>query len=237
MFGRTDKGTGKSKRFSSCNREDTKMSNTSATGGILTESGAVTRLELEDLWQGVISQLSTLPGNLVRPAFQEDPGPTPGASVTWAAFQIMNGDATNYPVEQHYGEGDGESIIYDQTQKNVLVSVYGPGADDVADALRRGLHIRQNRDSLRMSGVAVTWVDAPIQLPELVNGKWLRRVDLLIHSVIDIAGAYQILNLLRADGVILADVHMGNQLKEKFDTNNARQGGLLWRIKRFLWGA
>ncbi|MDR1979773.1 MAG: hypothetical protein LBQ42_13640 [Synergistaceae bacterium] len=199
------------------------MDNTSATGGILRESGAITRIEIENLWQNVISQISGLPGNLVRPAFQEDPGPTPGSSATWAAFQVMNGDATNYPVEHHYGEGDGESVVYDQTAKNVLVSIYGPGADDVADMIRRALHIRQNRDALRASGVAVTWIDAPIQLPELVNEKWLRRVDLTIRTTIDIAGAYQILNLLRADGVILADVHTGNQLKDEFDTDRVRE--------------
>jgi hypothetical protein len=193
--------------------------NTSATGGILRESGAVKRITLENLWQTVISQLSGIPGKLVRPAFQEDPAPTPGASVTWAAFQIMNGEATNYPVVKHYGEGDGESVVYDQTQKNVLISVYGPDADDAAENIRRALHVRQNRDTLRASGVAVTWVGAPVQLPELVNGKWLRRVDLTVQTMIDIAGAYQILNLLRADGVLLADVHEGNQLRGEIDTD------------------
>ncbi|GHV35115.1 hypothetical protein FACS1894187_07130 [Synergistales bacterium] len=199
--------------------------NTSATGGFLTETGAVTRIQLENLWHDVISGLSGIQGKLVRPAFQEDPGPTPGAAVTWAAFQIMNGDANNYPHVQHYGEDDGETVVYDQTTKNVLVSFYGPEADDKADALRRQLHIRQNRDALRAAGVAVTWVDAPFQLPELVNDKWLRRVDLKINSVVDIAGAYQILNLLRADGGLLADVHEGNQLRHEFDTNNIEQGG------------
>ncbi|GHV49918.1 hypothetical protein FACS1894216_01160 [Synergistales bacterium] len=199
------------------------MPNTSATGGYLSETGAITRIQLENLWHDVIAGLTGIPGKFVRPAFQEDPGATPGSAATWAAFQIKNDDANNYPHEQHYGEGDGESVVYDQTGKNVLISFYGADADDKADIFRRALHIRQNRDALRASGVAVTWVDAPMQMPELVNDKWLRRVDLTVHAVIDIAGAYQIRNLLRADGVLWADLHDGNQLHHGFDTNNVNE--------------
>jgi hypothetical protein len=199
------------------------MPNTSATGGHLQESGAVVRVTLEDLWQSVLTGITALPGDLVRPANQEDPGPTPGSSVTWAAFQIIDGSAEDYPYIRHYGDGDGYDIVTDWAEKNVLVSVYGPDADDVGDTIRRALHVGQNRDALRLAGVAVTRIGVPQQMPELVNEKWLRRVDLWIYTSVETRGTYQILNILRATGILYADLHGGNQLKRTFDTNNVEE--------------
>ena len=174
------------------------MSNTSATGGYLVESGVLSRIKIEDIWHGVISGITGIAPKLVRPNYQNEPGATIGAGDTYAIFGLKNDTAIEYPETYHIGTGDGTTVVIDQVRKLLTVSFYGELADDKADMFRRALHIGQNREALRRAGIAVVRVGNPEAVPELVNEKWLRRVDMEIVTVYEAVGKYDILNLLRA---------------------------------------
>ena len=185
------------------------MPNTSATGGILRETNFQNRVELENLWHDYFVGITGLDTNLVRPAEQRNPPTTPGADTNWLAFKITNGNSNDYPDVMHSGAGDGEDIVIDHTPENIMVYVFGPLADDIANTIRRATHITQNRDMLRANGIGVQRVGSLIQVPTLQNVNWYRRVDLTIYTVREAIGKYAILNLSGAEGIINTDIKHG----------------------------
>lgn len=180
------------------------MPNTSATGGFLRQMSAPpTREHLEDVWHDVITGITGLKPKLVRPEYQIDPAAVPPVKTDWCAFRLEMDGARNFAGHVHDGRGEGQDIVVDHMPWRVTAFFYGPGAEDLAGALRRGLEIAQNRFTLRRAGCAVTSVDSPVSVPELDGEVWRRRADLAIHMTVTMASAYDVLNLKDAHGVIL----------------------------------
>ena len=78
------------------------MSNTSATGGYLSPVyPEITGLELRRTIGEILVGISGLEATLVRPAYQENPPPSPSINVNWLAFFIQErrGDANSYQKE------------------------------------------------------------------------------------------------------------------------------------------
>lgn len=191
------------------------MANTSATGGYLQETTTLDRVTLEKVWHDFFVGITGFDTNLVRPAEQIDPPPTPGASVNWLAYKIVNTPSQDYPVVYHNGaaaENEGASFVIDQTPENVLVYVYGPKSDDIANSIRRSTYVAQNRTVLRLFGIAVQQVSGLVQVPTLRNEKWYRRMDLTIHTVREAVGRFEIRNLLGAAGLITTDIKHGMEI-------------------------
>lgn len=185
------------------------MANTSATGGYLTETTYLDRVTLLKVWHDFFVGITGFNTDLVRPAEQIDPPATPGASVDWLAYKVDNMPSQDYPITIHNGNannGDGATFIIDHMPENVLVYVYGPQSDDFANKIRRATYISQNREVLRLFGIAVQRVGNIMQVPTLQNEKWYRRMDLTITTIREAVGKYEILNLLSAKGVITTDI-------------------------------
>lgn len=179
------------------------MPNTSATGGFLRQTSAPSTREcLEDVWHDVITGITGLKPKLVRPEYQIDPAAVPPGKTDWCAFRLEMDGARNFAGRVHDGAGEGQDIVVDHMPWRVTAFFYGPGAEDLAGALRRGLEIAQNRFTLRRAGCAVTSVDSPVSVPELDGEVWRRRADLAIHMTVTMASAYGVLNLKDAHGVI-----------------------------------
>lgn len=195
------------------------MSNTSATGGYLREAPGVTgRIEHEDVVHGMIVGLTGLDKTLVRPAFQHDPLKAPKPEIDWCAFFLRNASSTNFPAVLHAPNGDGSDMVIDWIDKEIHLYFYGPRAQENAELIRRGLHVEQNRYELRKAGFAIRSVGNATQVPEIVNGKWLNRCDIVVYATIEAIGRYAVLNLLQAGGTIAND----DGLVNPFDTDNIR---------------
>jgi hypothetical protein len=176
--------------------------NTSATGGYLRETTTpLSRQGQENALQEMVVGLTGLAPELVRPAFQESPLAEPGLETDWCAFHIRDSEATNFPDVQHVSPGsieDGHDVVTDWINKEVRLYFYGPRAEDYAGMVRRGLQVEQNLSALRSVGIALRRVGNAAQMPELVNGKWLSRVDLVLYITLEQSGSYAVLNLLQA---------------------------------------
>lgn len=152
------------------------MSNTSATGGALVPTATTSRERTEDVLHGLIVGLTGLPGSLLRPRWQSKTPTLPGPDVTWGAFGITSRDMPNFPQVVQLDDDRAQVLVHETLQ--VLVSFYGPGAEDMAVLLRDALHVSQNREPLYRQGMAFVQAGSVISVPELVAMRWISRVDI-----------------------------------------------------------
>ena len=179
------------------------MSNTSATGGYLTETSSPLGITaLEDLWHDTIAGITGLDNTLVRPSRQLDPAQQPDPLTDWCAFDIMRVSSDPWPDVAHVSAGDGSDIVVDHDRYEMGAVFYGPNADTLAGLLRRGLCVWQNRSALRSVGIALQSVGDPVTVPELDSMVWRQRVDLSARFIVESRGTYAVLNLLRSTGSI-----------------------------------
>lgn len=195
------------------------MSNTSATGGFLTEQSTPLGITaLEDLWHDTIAGITGLDNTLVRPSRQLDPAQQPDPLTDWCAFDIMRVSSDPWPDVAHVSAGDGSDTVVDHDRYEVGAVFYGPNADTLAGLLRRGLCVWQNRSALRSVGIALQSVGDPVTVPELDSMVWRQRVDLSVRFIVESRGSYAVLNLLRSTGDIIGD----DGTAVTFDTEEAK---------------
>jgi hypothetical protein len=163
------------------------------------ESFSAIRERLENAVHDMAAGLTGIDPTLIRPAFQGEPLKTPPPEENWCAFYIQDTNAVNYPAVVHESGEDGRDEVTDWMNKEIRLYFYGPASEEYAGMVRRGLHIEQNRYALRRMGVAVRRVGNAVQMPELANGKWLRRCDLVIYITYAASASYAVLNLLQPD--------------------------------------
>jgi hypothetical protein len=166
--------------------------------------------------------LTGLDPTLVRPAFQENPLAEPDPETDWCAFYIQDAEALNYPDVRHAPEDGGRDEVTDWIDQEARLYFYGPRADELAGLVRRGLHVERNRYALRKAGIAVRRLGNASRMPELVNGKWLNRVDLVIYITFAARGDYAVPNLRQSGGEIASDeIRGGEYFGGSYDTDGA----------------
>ena len=180
------------------------MTNTSATGGFLRLSPAQGQHQLEDVLHEMFTGITGFAGELVRPRWQPDPPEVPEPDVNWCAFGITQFDPANFPEIRHHGDGDGHDELVDYEELQVLVSFYGPLHMVNARALRRGLHVPQNRALLRPAGLAFVRAGSITPVPEMVAFGWRARADVPLTFRLETRSTFASLNLLKSSGCIRA---------------------------------
>lgn len=180
----------------------------SATGGFL---APITPLPAEDdaldkILQALVVGVTGLPGHLVRPRWQETPPTQPEAYTNWAAIGVVDEDPESNVSIVHHSDGEGWSTTIDHDMITVLASFYGPMARGNAKKLRTGLMLRQNRETLFYTGLALAEMpDKSRFVPDIVNQQTLRRVDISLifrrRTVLD----WGILNLKQMQGALTTD--------------------------------
>lgn len=175
------------------------MSNTSATGGALTPTLTPAPLEGEallDFFHDWFVGITGVSGSLIRPRWQREPANIPDANTTWIAFGISNRKSDTFAAEQHYPQGAGYNQIRRHQVLNVLLSFYGPDADNLAHLLREGVQVAQNREPLSANNMGLVETGDTHSVPEMVKDKWYYRVDMTVVIRRQIVRNYAVQNLL-----------------------------------------
>ncbi len=179
------------------------MSNTSATGGYLValaSSGLPGGLTLNQFLQTVLVGISGLPGSFVRPNWQEKPPSNPDLSVNWLAFGVIL-EAPDYSA--YVGQNDdGSQMMSRQEGVQIKCTFYGPLAMTYARIVRNGFQLSQNLEALRAAKMGFVNTDAPIHVPELVNERFIDRIEMAVHLRRQEIETYPVLNVLSAEGTI-----------------------------------
>jgi hypothetical protein len=183
----------------------TASTNTSATGGFLLDRppGPPRAEEIERVLQITVQTLSNLPASLVRPRWQPMPPTQPPANVTWASVGVQKIEADEFPDIQHLdivlpgARGRGADHMKRHMTVTVLVTMYGPEAEDAAAQLRDNLYIPQQMEGT--FPLKLLTIRDLARAPELINQQWINRVDLEIDFRMQSDRIYPVLNLRGAD--------------------------------------
>lgn len=181
--------------------------NTSATGGYIVPSTVAPADDeaLEDLLHDAIAGVTGITATLVRPKWQQRPPNRPEASTDWCAFGITMSTADWSSQITHVPTGNGSDVQTRHMTLDLLVSFYGPGAGGNAERLRDGILIPQNMEALAAQGLEILDTGPIITAPEFVNTVWVRRKDVTLQIRRAVSRTYPVLNLLSAEGDLIAD--------------------------------
>lgn len=183
------------------------MTNTSATGGVLTPATSPAPLEgaaLLAFIQGWIVGLTGMDGKLVRPRWQPEAPVIPDEGTAWAAIGLGTRSSDTYPfVGNKTPDGSPGYSLARQEEIPVLCSFYDLGSGGQADALAALLRdqtaIAQNRELLRANNFAFVSCGELTPVPSLLKTRWLYRVDVPITLRRQINRSYPVLLVETAD--------------------------------------
>lgn len=171
--------------------------------------------ELLDLLQPIIVGISGyLDPSLVRPRWQAPAVPNqPDYASDWIGFGISRMRVDTFAFEGHVPTGLGHNVIERSEEHDVLVSCYGPKAQSFAAILYDGFAIEQNRAYLNAIGMDTLYVSEPVNLPALLHGAWVKRVDLTVTLRRYISRAYEVRTItdLPAPGVQVTTLGLDNE--------------------------
>lgn len=148
----------------------------STVDGYIPASGAVPHdQELEDIFQGLIVGVSSLPGVMVRPRWQNAPPPMPKISENWCAFGMKNTRSDDGPYFEQ-NEEDMDSIRHESI--DLLLSFYGPQGQHFANLFKDGLGIPQNIAQIRAHKIKFTGCSEILTAPDFLNNQYVHRYDM-----------------------------------------------------------
>lgn len=171
-------------------------------------------LSLEDFIQSIIVGISGYSGTLVRPKWQESPPKQPSPSTNWIAFGInlLNPDANAYT-----GLTPGNVDILQRNQAiEVGLSFYGPNAMVNIRAFQDGFQIQQNLEAMRLAQMGFTGFSQAMQVPDLLNERWVQRWETTLVLTGQVQRVYPILSFASAEGTIHTVVS-GQEYEQEFN--------------------
>ena len=183
------------------------MANDSSTGGFLSpisslpSEDAALDLVLQALVVGVVG----LPGNLVRPRWQEVPPTQPEAGTDWVAIGVTEEDPEPNISLIHNAAGDGSSTSIDVDIITVLASFYGPNAAGNAIRLRSGLMQAQNREILQLNNMGLIQVSGRTRTASLIQSRFMDRFDVRMSFSREVREFYPVRYLLHVPVQITTD--------------------------------
>jgi hypothetical protein len=201
-------------------------SNTSSSGGYLSPAPSPAPLEGQALlrfMQQIIVGITGLPGNMVRPYWQEEGPDIPDAGEAWAAFKITKRPSDEYPYVGLPNIPAG-SLAYQMQRHeelNILTTFYDLGstglnntgglADYYVSLFRDGLLIPQNREQLFLSGMGLVKTGDEVTVPVIFKKRWQYRVDLEWVVRRQINRTYNVQTIVSASGDINYDTGLPPQ--------------------------
>lgn len=178
----------------------------SQTGGYILPIGQPIiprNLTFTQFIQTVIVGVSGLPGTSVRPKWQIAPPKQLDITQNWISFGIaaQKPDPHNYVgVNQ-----DGSNFTQRNEVVDVTCSVYGPDAVDLQSLISDNLQLPQNCTALTIANMGLVETTSGIRMPEVVNERWMDRVDFSIVIRRLIQREYPIVTFAGANGTIYSD--------------------------------
>ena len=163
---------------------------------------------LDNFMQFVISGITGVPPDLVRPRWQPEPPNLPSIGTSWVATGVTRTTPLGYPAftELSTPTGLGSNKYSDKEEFDVLSSCYGPNADALAIRIRNGFMTDQNRECLQLMNIGLINTSGRQRVPTLVQGRFLERIDITVTFRREVREYYPVLYLLSAPVEVYTDV-------------------------------
>ncbi len=182
------------------------MANDSSTGGILLPAPPppLDDATLDAVFQGLVTSITGLAGNLVVPRWQPIVPKQPAASVNWCAIGVMSATVDDSPSLTY--DPINNCVIYLRSESiEVDATFYGPNSKQYAAQFRDGLAVNQNMDGLLAYSMRFTRVGTIRSAPEFDNQTWVKRQDIEATFARRVSRTYPILSYLSADVQLIDD--------------------------------
>ena len=163
-------------------------------------------IDLDAIFQALVTGVTGLPGEFVRPRWQPKPPKQPEHTTNWCAIGVTVQKAN-----------DGPQITYDPTidasrytrheEIEVLATFYGPNAQSNAAIMRDGIAIGQNTEGLLAYDMRWFTCGEILTVPELTNQLWIRRYDMTLGFRRKITRLYGVLSLLSTSVHLFDDTY------------------------------
>lgn len=142
----------------------------------------------------------TLLGNVIT-ITAKDAGPS-GNDFTLSTV----GQAILFSGATLTGGGVFVSMSQRHEELEIQCAFYGPDCEEYSSKVRDGFQITQNLEALRSANMGFKGTSRAIQVPDLVNERWVDRFEMSVFLRREIIRTYQILPLLSVDGLIHAEL-------------------------------
>jgi hypothetical protein len=156
---------------------------------------------LEDIVQRAIVGITGIEPALVRPRIQPEPPNIPDKEAAWVAFSVTveKWDQFAYTGRVAQRASTDATPVERDEWLELFMSFYGPTADALVSRWVQGLSVDRNREELRLNGISLSAVQAPVHVPALFKQTWVRRVDIKVTLTRRIRSMY---NLPTVVGVV-----------------------------------
>jgi hypothetical protein len=158
-------------------------------------------LTLVQFLQTVVVGISGLPGNLVRPKWQPEPPKQPDITTDWLAFGIES-QKPDFSAYLSATGPDHELQLNRQEDLTLSFSIYGPNCAETYGLISDGFQIPQNRISLFQANIGYTEISEARHVPDLVNQRWVDRVECTVRLKRQIQRTYPVLTFVSVSGII-----------------------------------
>lgn len=179
-------------------------------------------IKVTDLLTSLVSTLTSIPPQLVRPRWQRTPPQQPPVHVDWASVGIINRAAQGYTSQAMSflpGTTTEALLVRRWAALEALVSFYGPHSEDLAELFRESCYIVQNLAGLYAYGIKLTGVEEVVAVPDLVNLQWIDHQDVHFNLVREFDRYFPMQSLLTGVGTAYADD--AGSYPESIDSNQA----------------
>ncbi len=134
-------------------------------------------VDLDKVLQAAAAAITGLPGDLVRPRYQDNPPTRPERNVNWCAIAHMSQTPDDTPLLESVGEDPGQLQSTRHARLDVLASFYGPKGETYAEILKDGIWIPQNMEALQANEIYLQDTGAIVRASEKINQQWIQRYD------------------------------------------------------------
>lgn len=109
------------------------------------------------------------------------------------------------------GGGVQVNTMQRHEELEIQCSFYGPDCEEISSIVRDGFQITQNLEALRSVNMGFKGTDKAMQVPDLVNERWIDRFIMNVYLRREILRSYQILPLASASGIITGNLSQGTK--------------------------
>jgi hypothetical protein len=173
-----------------------------------------------DFLHDLIAGITGMAGNMIRPAWVEEPANQPPLPDNWCAFAVNSEEFDWMPAVIHLPDGEGQDRLSRHIESTITVTFFGPKGAANAGLLRDGLFVAQNTAMLRAASMGVIEINQFTLSPELFrNNRWYNRVDIVLRIRREQVRFYPVRNIVQAEGTVTANTFTDHTVDREFETD------------------